>query len=49
MSLAHQTWKSAPTWRAERLLVAVAAILLLLVPFHAGQAQERSSDRKSVV
>ena len=48
MSLAHQTWKSAPTWRAERLLVAVAAILLLLVPFHAGQAQERSSGIQRV-
>ena len=48
MSLAHQTWKSAPTWRAERLLVAVAAILLLLVPFHVGQAQERSSGVQRV-
>ncbi len=48
MSLAHQTWNSAHRRQVERLLVAVAAILLLLVPFHAGQAQERSSGIQRV-
>ena len=48
MSLAHQTWKSAHRRPAERLASAVAAILLLLVPFHAGQAQERSSGIQRV-
>jgi catechol 2,3-dioxygenase-like lactoylglutathione lyase family enzyme len=43
MRSTQQTRKSAPARPAKRLLVLAAAVLLLVLPFHAAQAQERSS------